>query len=306
MTDQPAPTIRTVSSYRPQHDFGCKTFVCAVCHSSEGFHLEILSALDSPHKFKPCDCTCGLSALLAQEVTPPPSAQEKDDQGAGLIHQTIPDMEGSKPRPDDEDDMQFAFRMMREFLDCLDVEIEKAQTESPFARDVALGVTQGVRVYVQQMAIIAAEKKPVAPPPSGEIAAKAWLAHCIVEAARGYTTERKAEYFAQADSAVDALIAAIRSSVQPQGWQPMAELPEGWDTANAIIGFDPEYSQPVVPMSWDDDEEDEGGQCWRAADAAFDRLNPTHFYAFDGRRMPRAPIAVQPQSDETQKDEADE
>jgi hypothetical protein len=57
-------------------------------------------------------------------------------------------------------------------------------------------------------------------------------------------------------------------------WQPIETAPKDGTT---VIVYDPAYAQPVVPGAWDSEEEAEGGQTWRASDAEWDRLNPTHW-----------------------------
>jgi hypothetical protein len=67
--------------YRPQHHDDCGKRKCA--HIYEG---------------PLAPCTCGLDALLASLVIPQ-EQEQKELHGAGLIHQTIPDMAGTEPRP---------------------------------------------------------------------------------------------------------------------------------------------------------------------------------------------------------------
>lgn len=69
-----------------------------------------------------------------------------------------------------------------------------------------------------------------------------------------------------------------------QDWQPMETAPKD---SQPIIVYDATYALPVVPAEWDNDKESEGGQCWRAADAQFDRLRPTHWMP-----LPDPPLAA--------------
>jgi hypothetical protein len=76
-------------------------------------------------------------------------------------------------------------------------------------------------------------------------------------------------------------------------WQPIETAEDEKDSDKPIIVFDPAYVG-VIPAVWDHDEEHEGGACWRAADAMYDRLAPTHWMPLPpppAQVSERAPVA---------------
>lgn len=83
--------------------------------------------------------------------------------------------------------------------------------------------------------------------------------------------EENTKYYAECE--IRGLRDAAASRAVPEPWQSIETAPK--DSRAPIIVFDASYTEPVIPATWDDDPEDEGGQCWRAADALSDRLTPT-------------------------------
>lgn len=58
---------------------------------------------------------------------------------------------------------------------------------------------------------------------------------------------------------------------RPEGWQPIETAPKDGTTIIVLDG------SCVEPAMWDCEEEVDGGQCWRASDPAWERIQPTHW-----------------------------
>lgn len=68
------------------------------------------------------------------------------------------------------------------------------------------------------------------------------------------------------------LLALLRApETQERGWR---QLEEGDKDEEVLIGYCPNYPKRVIPISWDNEVEAENGQCWRVADATWDRVEP--------------------------------